>query len=370
MNDSAFWARGLKSPEGFQEEQAALGHYWTLLGVTSDVARDNDWFRTTLGGRSVFVQRFGGELRAFENVCVHRFYPLRTEDKGNGHIRCGFHHWQYNKDGLAVGIPKCQELFGKTPREMDARLKPVEIASCGMLIFGRFPSRAHTQTLEEYLGEGFAILAALWPEGGKPYAWQKNLAANWKLAFHISLDDYHVVAVHPDSFGKDGYLPLDAVKYFRFGPHSAYLWHGAPDELAKMRDQCIAGTYRPAEYRILQLFPNMLMVQFSAAHLWYVHIQQFIPLAHDRTGMRGLWMQSPFQPADDGFWMRVWRRIGAPLVPWFVPYYMNRIARQDNEVCEGTQSIAAQIDGGQIYGRHEERILWFEEEYRRALTGR
>lgn len=127
------WARSLIDPASFEHEQTRLGQIWTLLGVATDVANDGDWFRTVLGGRSIFVQRFGEDLRGFENVCAHRFYPLRTKDKGNGLIRCGFHHWQYSKDGLAVGIPKCQELYGVSPRELDARLKPVEIATYGSL---------------------------------------------------------------------------------------------------------------------------------------------------------------------------------------------------------------------------------------------
>src|SRR5262245_48002334 len=93
------WARSLVDPASFEHEQTRLGQMWTLLGVVTDVANDGDWFRTILGGRSIFVQRFGEDLRGFENVCAHRFYPLRTKDKGNGPIRCGFHHWQYNKDG-------------------------------------------------------------------------------------------------------------------------------------------------------------------------------------------------------------------------------------------------------------------------------
>ena len=97
------------------------------------------------------MQRFGEDLRGFENVCAHRFYPLRTQDKGNGPIRCGFHPWQYNKDGLAVGIPKSQELYGQSPRELDARLKPVELATCGILIFGRFPAAEKAETLEQFL---------------------------------------------------------------------------------------------------------------------------------------------------------------------------------------------------------------------------
>jgi phenylpropionate dioxygenase-like ring-hydroxylating dioxygenase large terminal subunit len=84
------WARALADPASFEHEQMRLGRTWTMLGVVTDVANDGDWFRTVLGGRSIFVQRFGNDLRAFENVCAHRFYPLRTKDKGNGPIRCGF----------------------------------------------------------------------------------------------------------------------------------------------------------------------------------------------------------------------------------------------------------------------------------------
>ena len=125
---TAFIKHGMEPPISIE-----LGH-----------VKDGDWFRATLGRRGVFVQRFGEELRGFENVCVHRFFPLRVENKGNGPIRCGFHHWQYNKDGLAVGIPKCKELFGITPRELGARLRTIDVAVCGSLIFGRFRDDEHT----------------------------------------------------------------------------------------------------------------------------------------------------------------------------------------------------------------------------------
>src|SRR6476646_3966137 len=96
------WARALADPAAFTREQGQLGQIWTLLGLTTDVPNDGDWIRGTLGGRSVFVQRFGDTLRGFENRCAHRFYPLRIKDKGSGPIRCGFHHWQYDKEGRAV----------------------------------------------------------------------------------------------------------------------------------------------------------------------------------------------------------------------------------------------------------------------------
>lgn len=39
----------------------------------------------------------------------------------------------------------------------------------------------------------------------------------------MSLDDYHGVAVHPDSFGRGGYVHRADITYARFGLHNAFL---------------------------------------------------------------------------------------------------------------------------------------------------
>ena len=80
----------------------------------------------------------------------------------------------------------------------------------------------------------------------------------------MSLDDYHIVAVHPDTFGKHGYLPTQAVRYYRFGRHSAYFYGADDGALEKMAADCRRGSYRPTDYRILQFFPNLVAVHFEA----------------------------------------------------------------------------------------------------------
>lgn len=144
---TADWARTLTDPQAFAHAQRCLGYAWTFLGFTGDVAKDGDGFRASLATRSVFVQRFGSELKGFENVCAHRFHPLRTEDRGNGPIVCGFHHWRYDKDGFAIGIPKCQENFGTVSRALGAHLAPIEIATCGTLVFASVGHRIGVATV-------------------------------------------------------------------------------------------------------------------------------------------------------------------------------------------------------------------------------
>lgn len=63
------WSQAMRSQDGFRREQAEIGKTWQLVG---SIEHDKDWFRSTLGGRSIFVQRFKDEIRGFENVCVHR----------------------------------------------------------------------------------------------------------------------------------------------------------------------------------------------------------------------------------------------------------------------------------------------------------
>lgn len=350
------------------EEQRRLGRFWTLLGLTTDLARDGDWIRATLGGRSVFVQRFGDTLRGFENVCLHRFYPLRTEDKGNGPVRCGFHHWQYNDEGLAVGIPKCKDMFGVGPREMEVKLAPVEIATCGILVFGRFADQGEMESLEESLGDAFTILSAICNPRRVSSQFSTPVAANWKLLYHITLDDYHLVAVHPSTFGKGGYLPAEGPRYYRLGKHSAYFYGGQEGDLAEMAEECRRGTYHPSDYKIFQVFPNLMISHAEAGMSWYVVIHQYVPVSHERSVLRGWFFPLPFTPVDRTWRRGLARRIAAPFVPYVLPFFLRRINQEDNRVCEGIQTVASQIGSFPLLGRHEARIDWFEEAYEASMV--
>ena len=361
------WANALKDPKAHEREQQTLGHVWTLLAITHDMPNDGDWIRTTLGGRSVFVQRFGDEFRAFENICVHRFFPLRTADKGNGVIRCGFHHWQYNKDGVAVGIPKCKELFGVTPRELGARLKRVEVDVCGMLIFGRIPSPEATEPLKEYLRDGYDILKALCDPKTRPHAHRTLVKANWKLNFHVTLDDYHIVAVHRDTFGKQGYLDNEVVRYYRFGWHSAYFYATGDNALAEMAEQCRNGTYETDGYRIFQFFPNLLVVHLEAAFNTYVLVQNYTPTAHDKNLLRTWIFPCPLPHRKINRFDTIRGALARPFLPYIVPIYAKKITGEDNGVCEQLQTVAGQIERWPMLGAQEERITWFEETYNKAL---
>lgn len=362
------WARTLVDPLAFAHEQRCLSFAWTFLGFTHDVENDGDWFRASLATRSVFVQRFGAELKGFENVCAHRFYPLRTKDKGNGPIVCGFHHWRYDGDGAAIGIPKCQENFGTVSRALGARLNPIEIATCGTLVFGRFPAQIRRETLEEFLGDGFPILAALSRSRSPPQTLTMPVAANWRLNLHISLDDYHTVALHPTTFGKNGYIRREDITYVRFGLHSAFLDTRVPDAFARMSAACASGSFRATHYCIFQILPNLIVALFrSDGMFFHCYFQQSVPVAHDRSIQSIRLFPAPF-PADHAWHVRWTRTLSDPVRNRLLPHYVRRVGREDNDACERLQQVAHQVDKAPFLSAIEERIGWFEQSYRQLVA--
>lgn len=358
----ASWARALTDEQSFRLEQVRLGRVWTLLGIAHDVGKDGDWTRARLGGRSVFVQRFGTVLKGFENRCAHRFHPLRTADKGNGPIVCGFHQWRYDRDGIAAGVPICREIFGVTPRELGARLNGLEIATCGSLIFGRFPSIDATDSLEQFLGEGFSILETLCTIPGRPHRLREMIDANWRLLIHITLDDYHNVAIHH----RRNYSKNEEFRYFRFGLHSAH-FVGDADTLASMAGLCRAGRYRPSAYRIFNIFPNLAISLFRAAPYWYCYVQQFVPDAPARSTQRGWFFRTRLLANEEGVIGRLTRPLTEITRAQIVRYYINKIGDEDHRACERLQSVAHQIDASPKLGTQEQRIEWFEESYAQAV---
>lgn len=358
----ADWTRAIVDPAAFAEEQRRLAHVWTFLGMTTDLEKDGDWFRASIATRSVFVQRFGDDLRGFENMCAHRYYPLRNADRGNGPVICGFHHWQYDREGRAVGIPACRDLYGALPHDVGARLTAIELSTCGQMVFGRFRSPGISQSLENFLDAGFPVLAA-GSQGRNPQYLAIPVEANWRLNAHISLDDYHSPAVHPRTFGKAGHLRRQDISYHRFGLHSAFVNSKKAGAFEHLAEACRNGTYHPKRYSILQVVPNLLMAFFRTDFdFFHCVVTVYEPVRHDRTILRSWFYPAPFPTRLS--WIRT---VSDPIRAPLVRHYVKKVMREDNVVCERIQKNACQIARVPLLGGLEERIGWFEQSYRELM---
>ena len=173
---------------------------WHPLAATAELAKPGDFLTFDLMDTPILVRNFGGELRAFLNVCPHRHARLTDKTRGNAEtLRCQYHGWEYNQDGRTGKIPEAKA-FRPWDRD-NSCLKRFRLETCGDLVFVNLSDAG--PSLREWLGP-------LWdrwePHFGGAYqyatTWEADFPCNWKVVVENSLESYHIPLVHPKTFGE------------------------------------------------------------------------------------------------------------------------------------------------------------------------
>lgn len=190
-------------PAVYRRETAEIfAKNWLFVGFTDDLASPDDFITAEIAGTSAVVQNFGGELRAFHNVCSHRHAKIQLKPCGNRKLVCPYHGWMYNRDGALVGVPGNKEYFGFDASARDALgLRRFETATRGRFVFVR--QTPGGPSLDDHLGDYGPLLDHLSGLFTDRIAEQSlPWAANWKIGVETVLEVYHVDATHPETFKK------------------------------------------------------------------------------------------------------------------------------------------------------------------------
>ncbi len=202
------------------EQQSLFRRLWQFAGFARDIATDGDYLVADAGGKSVIVQNFDGELRAFLNVCSHRFSAIRGDCRGNGPLQCQYHGWVYDREGIPVGIADFKEFEDITEeRRRELALKKWDVETCGEFVFVR-ESQAAAPSLRNWLAGSWQTVEAFGSALGEMIDRnQMVIDANWKVAVENTLESYHVRSVHPNSFAR---LNARTAGFRVDGPHSSW----------------------------------------------------------------------------------------------------------------------------------------------------
>lgn len=343
---------------------------WQFAGFTFDLPNHNDFVTRDIGGKSVFIQNFNGELKAFSNVCAHRFNRLRHEESGNGPVRCGYHGWIYNEDGCPVGIPQKHLFEGRAENCGDGlHLIQWQLEVCGTLIFV-LPAEAGP-SLTAFLGETVfdrveRISLAL---GRRLATLDFTIDGNWKVLVENGLDSYHVDAVHPNTYGT---LGVAEYTYACDPPHTTvYAVNRTTTEKAKRRAEregkvfayCL--TERPLKdesYSHLLVFPNLTITSFSGA--MFV-IQEFCPLTSTRTFTRFHVFFTSLPQLSQA------RQMAADLLAADFTAFITQVCGEDVDIIRGVHDGLADLDDDAVngvYGRDEIRVFEFQKAYQKVFS--
>lgn len=351
-----------------REQRTLFAREWQLAGFAGDLTAPNDYITAEVGGKSVVVQNFDGQLRALGNVCSHRFARIRCDAKGNGKLRCPYHGWIYDAEGIPYSIPSRPRFDDLQDRSEVAKLalRAYDVDRCGGLIFvrevqhraGHGNDVSTPPTLREFLADAFPVVEQMSNAlGSRVYDNVIDFKSNWKVAVENGLEAYHVGFVHENTFKTLGTSGMD----FRFsGAHSAWLT-GVEAQTAARMAKLAKLSRMPAAmdgYIHQFIFPNLTISSVCGTAFGF---QLLTPLSPGTTRLTGAVFLSVME-ADANVTTMVSDMLGSASARFTLD-----VAHEDRAVCEAVQLGLPESTQPGILSDEEERVYRFQEAYQRCL---
>jgi phenylpropionate dioxygenase-like ring-hydroxylating dioxygenase large terminal subunit len=353
--------RAYYQPEWLEQEQRAVfGESWLFAGFSAQLAHVGDYVTLDACGWPVLVYRGEEGIRAFRNVCSHRFSEILSEESGRGVIRCRYHGWTYDESGHPTGIPGQRELFQlEDDQREELVLKQYQADLCGPLVFVRLSEQG--SSLREYLDDFWPILEGLGHHFALPFMGSsQSWNANWKLGVENTLEPYHSEFVHQYSLA----AVVETQGDFTVRDGHSHIKHrllpGAQEWWAK---QLQATQFQPCpgfdHYHHFFIYPNLCL---GLTHGTLLSVQTFKPLGPEscRLNYRLL------LPTAEGVSGKVHSARFA--LTGYLDEFNQGVLAEDRQPVEACQRGLRTASTNALLGSSERRVLGFHQRLARALS--
>lgn len=336
----------------FEKEKNSIFHNnWMFICFRQDVSNVNDFITSRIGRIPVVVQNMNGEIKAFMNVCSHRFSILQTAERGNRPLFCPYHGWAFNHEGIPTGIPKKPLFKGFSEQELcDLKLNEYSLQICGDLIFVHI--NTPKTSLKEYLGEFYLDLEQI--SSSKDILVDTNrinIGANWKVIVENTLESYHVNLVHAETFKRLGTKGLD----FKFtNSHSNWETElNLPEDdpkLKRVHDLFKDRSYKINGYRHYLIYPNLLV---STSYGTSYNFSVIDPISPNETSFTSLVFTAT--PSKQNV---IFNTFKDSLIG-----FNRQVFDEDQTICEEVQKGVVVTNKPGVLSLEEKRVHSFQENY-------
>lgn len=329
---------------------------WHLLGAKDELSGDGDFITADILSTPVIAWNRGGQIKAFLNVCPHRFAKICKQTCGHAgdRLTCQYHGWEFSDDGNTKRIPDARSFRPLQHGELG--LRPLLCETVGGYVFVNLNETA--PPLREWLGPIADVLETRTAEHAS-FCFDRDweIAANWKVTVENSLESYHVGMVHSGTFGQSP----DAENCFHeFGDHWHWFETRNPSKpqgfVAGLRDRFKAFIGMPEEgsYRQWLRHPNLEIVETGPITI----VTSVMPVTAQRCS-RKLRMFCNTGPRNT-----LARRIAGRMTDRYFRDLINRVQDEDGAVLPSVQQGLAsplQPFGAGLISIREERLFHFQQ---------
>lgn len=333
------------------EKEFIFQNNWVFICFKDEVNNPNDFVTKKIGKIPVVVQNVNGVIKAFMNVCSHRFSTLQTAEKGNRALFCPYHGWAFNKEGYPSGIPK-KPLFKEFKEEDKCKLKLKEytLELCGDLYFIHISEPKIS--LKEYLGKFYDEIELISKSKGTLIDTNKiNIKANWKIVIENTLESYHVNLVHTNTFKR---LGANGLKFDFTNNHSNWEADLNLDEdnpkLQKIHTNFSDRPIKIKGYKHYLIYPNLLI---STSYGVSFNFSVINPSSPDETSFVSHVFLS--KPKKDNVITDTYKN---SLIE-----FNRQVFDEDQVICEEVQKGVVVTDKPGVLSLEEERVYYFQKTY-------
>lgn len=339
-----------RDPARFRNELSNVLHEaWYPVVPSSDIALPGDYMVWDQLEQSVVIARLAdGTATAWHNVCQHRGARLLegAGNCGNGRIRCPWHGFVYDMDGVVRSVP-LRDSFDAA-RLDGLRAPVVRSAEWAGWIWTTLSDTVGE--LGPYLGAIGDQLAGYGMENyTTKYRHSVTLRANWKIVMDAFNETWHVPFTHQDTLAgtvlwRDAALMIEP-------PHS---WMTLP--VRGLTDRTTSSDPRRTHICHFLAFPNTIFSCFPT-HLqmwsaWPVSVDETLLCAYGMVG-----------PAPAGVSDEKWQRRNDRDWEQFLAVLL-----EDSEVINGFTAVARSKGFRQnMFNTAEGRLTSFHDEVTKRL---
>jgi phenylpropionate dioxygenase-like ring-hydroxylating dioxygenase large terminal subunit len=345
-----------------REMQTIFSNGYQFAAVLNELSNDRDYVCLDYFGTAIVVQNFKGKIKAFQNVCAHRFNRIQLGERGNRLLTCMYHGWTYDETGYPAGLPKKAQFVSRGERDPKLSLIEYKVEICGIFVFVAPASLG--ADLKTQLGGFYETLLDLSKHiGGETHFSHIGHQANWKLLVENVIECYHCSTVHQNTFICYGFGKAEMQDLIVEGGHSSCHW---PREVSVNEDQMRRGlshlngrSLKHQTYHHIYVFPNMFV---SSTQGTSFYVGQLLPISEDNTILRIRY----FEPKME--WKR-WHRTRQDLVNVETVEIGVRLIEEDRQILENIQRGVRLSDRPGVLGADEVRIAAFADHYEKMMAG-
>lgn len=180
-----------------RERELLMQPLWQFVAPRMLLGKHNAFVRRSICGIDVVVQNFNGELRAFDNLCLHRQNPIQQQPQGVRPLVCGYHGWGYGSEGAVENIPFHDEAYRLPHAQREClQLKRFALACIGHLVFVNVSDQPMPLEQQFSLSALDMLRAASEQFDDEVLVATFECNFNWKLAYENLRDSLHPRYVH------------------------------------------------------------------------------------------------------------------------------------------------------------------------------